>query len=99
MDTRWLCIAIVISLTLASVTHGRYLTDNLDRYRKRSWADQKIAEIKAQMGLRGDGLVIGHGQFDPNMIGRRKRDTKLSRHNFDSMRLRKLREAQSKFIQ
>lgn len=37
----------------------------LSRYDKRSWSDQRMAEIKALLGLKNQGNVIAHGLYDP----------------------------------
>ncbi|XP_021345501.1 uncharacterized protein LOC110445285 [Mizuhopecten yessoensis] len=42
---------------------------DLERFYKRSWSDQRIAELKAQIALQGrPDLDLGHGQIDPYRI-------------------------------
>ncbi|XP_019920821.2 uncharacterized protein LOC128171266 [Crassostrea angulata] len=49
------------------------LVDIFRRYDKRSWSDQRMAEIKALLGLKNQGNVIAHGLYDPYKIFMRKR--------------------------
>ncbi|XP_078334598.1 uncharacterized protein LOC144625893 [Crassostrea virginica] len=49
------------------------IVDIFRRYDKRSWSDQRMAEIKALLGLKNQGNVIAHGLYDPYKIFIRKR--------------------------
>ncbi|XP_069132580.1 uncharacterized protein [Argopecten irradians] len=61
------CAAVLL---LACVTDARFLDDDLgSRFYKRSWSDQRIAELKAEIALQGrPDLDLGHGQIDPYRI-------------------------------
>ncbi|XP_062595388.1 uncharacterized protein LOC134256726 [Saccostrea cucullata] len=49
------------------------IVDIFRRYDKRSWSDQRIAELKALLALKNQGNDIAHGLFDPYKIFVRKR--------------------------
>ncbi|XP_060557091.1 uncharacterized protein LOC132717613 isoform X1 [Ruditapes philippinarum] len=50
------------------------LVDVFESMVKRTMSDQRIAEIQALIALnRGLGVPVGHGLFDPNYIGKRKK--------------------------
>lgn len=53
----------VTSIHLIFITYIYRFT--LSRYDKRSWSDQRMAEIKALLGLKNQGNVIAHGLYDP----------------------------------
>ncbi|XP_048731155.1 uncharacterized protein LOC125648228 [Ostrea edulis] len=49
------------------------VVDVYSRFDKRAWSDQRMAELKALLGLKNQGNVIAHGLFDPYKIFIRKR--------------------------
>ncbi|XP_033752714.1 uncharacterized protein LOC117336331 [Pecten maximus] len=71
------CAAVLL---VACVTDARFLDDDLgSRFFKRSWSDQRIAEIKAEIALLGRNGV-GHGQVDPykTLIKRTSSDQRIA---------------------
>ncbi|XP_076115465.1 uncharacterized protein LOC143083121 [Mytilus galloprovincialis] len=80
-------IIVAVTILLACVVQARYTDDDLDRFAKRSWSDQRIADYQARLALYQGRPLLSHGQFDTNKIGRRKRDTGILRTLINKNRL------------
>ncbi|XP_063398929.1 uncharacterized protein LOC134683549 [Mytilus trossulus] len=61
-------IIVAVTILLACVVQARYTDDDLDRFAKRSWSDQRIADYQARLALYQGRPLLSHGQFDTNKI-------------------------------
>nr|XP_011420634.1 uncharacterized protein LOC105323263 isoform X2 [Crassostrea gigas] len=74
LRTQILASVCCLLIAVSSLVDSRFLDqDEEARYDKRSWSDQRMAEIKALLGLKNQGNVIAHGLYDPYKIFMRKR--------------------------
>lgn len=68
--TRNLFIVVLVAILVSTLANGRYIADTKLSSYKRTSSDQRIAELQALIALSN---TIGHGQVNPEEIGKKKR--------------------------